>query len=125
LTPAAWVIVLTALATYSGLWASYLLARPALRGFALQSNVLLLETEKSTDSRIEEFRELAIKSFKDRLKQNIPRDRRSNKWGVALLILSFALFSGAVALQLHTDPAFQTRQEVHDRVTGSPTATRP
>ena len=110
MTPAAWVIVLTALATYCALLSSYLLARPALRGFILQSNVLLLEGEKSSDPRIEEVRKLAIKNFKDRLKRNLPRDHRSNWLGVALLIVSLLLFSGAVALQLRTDPAFHGEQ---------------
>jgi hypothetical protein len=77
-TPAAWVIVLTSLATYCALLSTYLLGRPALRGFVLQSNILLLEGEKSSDPRIEEFRNQAIENFKDRLKRNLPRDYRSN-----------------------------------------------
>jgi hypothetical protein len=69
-----------------------------------------LEGEKSSDPRIEEFRNQAIENFKDRLKRNLPRDYRSNWSGVALLIVSLLLFSGSVALQLRTDPAFNGEQ---------------
>lgn len=107
---AAWVIVLTAAATYCGIFASYLLARPALRNFVLQSNMLALDSQTHPDPDIERFRREAVQDFKDRLKARVPGDSRLNWWGAAVLLLSFVIFSGAVALQLRTDPAFSGEQ---------------
>ena len=106
LTAAAWVVVLTAIATYCGLIASYLLVRPALRGLTLQTNIDLLESEQSTNPRIEKFRQLAVNNLKGRRPKLAKHDRSLYGCGVALLILSFLIFSGAVVLQLRTDPAF-------------------
>jgi hypothetical protein len=77
-----------------------------LRGFALQTSLALLDFEPSPEPEIEGIRRGAVANVKKRLQQNIPSDRRSTALGIALLVFSLLLYTGAVVVQLSTDPAF-------------------
>ncbi|HSU07450.1 MAG TPA: hypothetical protein VLI93_17945 [Acetobacteraceae bacterium] len=107
LTPAAWVIIMVAVATYCALASSYYLARPGLRTAPLQAALLQLQGATTNDPQIRAMRDRAIVDLEQRLRAGVRQDDRSNWTGRFLLVLSVVIFSAAVVLQLVTDPAFR------------------
>jgi hypothetical protein len=107
LSPAAWVIVLTTIATYIALVSSWLLSIPARRASILQGNIMAIEAELSEDLLLRQAQEVVIKNMKRRAASAAGLDRRLIRRGIALLVVSFMTFSAAVTLQARTDAAFR------------------
>jgi hypothetical protein len=99
------VIVLQAIATYLALGSSYFFARPLLRSQSAQASLQLLESAIAVDAALDGIRQAAVEVFRDRLIRHLPRDRRSNLLGFALIGASFIVFSMAVLLQIWSPPA--------------------
>jgi Na+/H+-dicarboxylate symporter len=107
LSAAAWVIILTAVATYIALFSAWLMALPAQRAAVLQGNIAAIEAELSNDALLREAQEIAIRNMKQRVATNVGRDRGLVRRGVWLLILSVLVFSTALGVQLWTDAVFK------------------
>ena len=106
LSVGAQIIVLQALATYAAITSAFFLARPVMRGQTVQAHRDLLANLVPTDSDVNALIAQATDVLTQSIKQDQPRTFRDNRRGVILLFLSFVLFTGAVALQISTDPAF-------------------
>jgi hypothetical protein len=112
LGPGAQVIVLQALATYTGIGSAIFFARPVLRGQALQSQRELIASLKPKDPKNQGLTDLLQESsdaLNDRARQKQPRDQRDNYWGFVLLLVSLVFFTFAVILQVSTDRAFEVQ----------------
>ncbi|MBW4090033.1 MAG: hypothetical protein HIU82_02830 [Proteobacteria bacterium] len=108
LAPAAWTIVLVALATYAALLSAWLMALPTVRGAAMQEALLLLTAAAAATTEADrKLHEDALANLRARLIRRAPRDRRAIRTGWWLLVASLAAFSAAVVLQARTDPAFR------------------
>jgi Na+/H+-dicarboxylate symporter len=107
LSAAAWVIILTAVATYIALFSAWLMALPAQRAAVLQGNITAIEAELSNDVLLREAQETAIRNMKQRAATRVGRDRGLVRRGFWLLILSVLIFSAALGVQLRTDAAFK------------------
>lgn len=116
LEPGAQIVILQAVATYAALLSAYFFARPVLRGQAVDASHDILTALKSTDRDVEKLLEHAAGVLIERKQRNLPKSRRDNAAGVLLLVASLLLFTGAVALQILTDPAFHPPAgQVHPR----------
>lgn len=116
LEPGAQIVILQAVATYAALLSAYFFARPVLRGQAVDASHDILTALKSTDRDVEKLLEHAAGVLIERKQRNLPKSRRDNAAGVLLLVASLLLFTGAVALQVLTDPAFHPPAgQVHPR----------
>ena len=109
LSPAAWVIILTALATYIALLSSWLLAIPARRAALLQGNITVIEADLSQDKLMRDVQEEVIRRLKGRIALAAGTDRRLICRGVVLLVVSFGIFTAAVVLQARTDEVFREK----------------
>lgn len=103
LPPAAWVVILTAVATYVALLSAWLLTIPAQRVAVLHGNIAAIEAELSDDPMLREDQEGAIQQLKLRIARTAGTDRRLIRRGVFLLVISFLTFTGAVVVQVRTD----------------------
>jgi hypothetical protein len=107
LSPGAQIIILQAVATYLALLSAYFFARPVLREQTLRSHRELLSELASDDQAIQEIINSASAKLTTSAQTVYQRKgRRDNFRGIALLVLSGLLFTGAVVLQLSTDPSF-------------------
>jgi hypothetical protein len=106
LEPGALIIILQAVATYAALLSAYFFVRPVLRGQTVDASHDILAALKSDDRDVEKLLEQASGVLIERKRRNQPKSRRDNAIGVLLLVVSLLLFTGAVALQVLTDPAF-------------------
>jgi hypothetical protein len=116
LSPAAWVIIMTAVATYVGLTSSWLLSIPARRASILQGNIVAIEAELSSDPLMRHAQEEVIKNMKRRAAQTAGTDRRFVRRGIFLLLASFLIFTAAVVLQTQTDAAFRHAEAQKDGI---------
>ena len=107
LSAAAWVIILTAVATYIALLSAWLLALPAQRAAILQGNIVAIEAELSEEALLREAQEGVIRNMKQRAAAAVGDDKRQVRRGRWLLALSFLVFTAAVVLQARTDTAFR------------------
>ncbi len=103
----AWVIIVQAIATYAAAASAYFLARPVLRSqildFDRETLANLGPSRPAVDALIRQARQyLDRKAITE--KKRAPKD---NRVGYLLLLASGALFTGAVLLQVLTDPAFR------------------
>ena len=106
LGPGAWVIILQAVATYTAIASAACFARPVLRGQTVQSNRDVLSSLESSDPGVDKLIKQAADTLTRVAHLDQPLARRNNLWGVILLVASVLLFTGAVALQVLTDPSF-------------------
>jgi hypothetical protein len=105
LPPAAWVVILTACATYIALLSGWFFAIPARRVALLHGNIAAIEATLSDDPLLRQSQERTIKQFQLRIAQTTPIDKRLIRRGVLLLVLSFLTFTAAVIVQAKTDPS--------------------
>jgi hypothetical protein len=103
LSPGTWIIVLTAGATYVALLASWLLAIPARRAATLQGDITAIEVEFSDEPLLRATQQRAVANIRRRVARTAGIDRRHIRRGVALLALSLATFTAAVAVQIRTE----------------------
>ena len=106
LGPGAQVIILQALSAYSAILSAYCFARPVLRGQAVLFSKTILSDVKSDDDKVQSLLATAHATLDKRSKADQPLNHRANKWGVGLLVASVLLLTGAVTLQIATDPLF-------------------
>jgi hypothetical protein len=106
LGPGAQVIVLQALATYAATASAFVFARPVLRGQATQAQRDILASAAASEPDVAELLARATDVLARKAQAEQPRAARDNRVGLALLLLSLALFTGAVAIQVTSDPAF-------------------
>lgn len=109
LEPGAQVIILQSVATYAALLSAYLLARPVLRGQTLQAHRELLAGMKPAADDVANLFSRAAQILDSRHQIERSLARRDNALGIGLLIFSLLLFTGAVALQVMTDPQFHSQ----------------
>jgi hypothetical protein len=107
LGPGAQVIILQALATYTAIASAYFLARPIIRGQTLDTHRELLSTLRSDNAEVRTLIEKASNVLAVRAQHEHPKTSHDNSYGLAWLIISFILFTGALTLQISTDVAFQ------------------
>jgi hypothetical protein len=117
LGPGAQVIILQALSAYSAILSAYSFARPVLRGQALSASKAILSEVTTEDADVKGLLDTARGILDERTKEHQPLDRRANRWGIGLLVASILLLTGAVLLQIATDPLFGQ--------TGTENATKP
>jgi hypothetical protein len=125
LGPGAQVIILQALSAYAAIASAYCFARPVLRGQAMLLSKTILSGVKSDDDRFKSLLATANATLQERSKADQPLDHRSNKWGVGLLVASVLLLSGAVALQVATDPSFSRSEAAAAAGTKPPPGSNP
>jgi hypothetical protein len=106
--PGVQVIILQGLSTYTALLSAYFFARPVLRGQTTQSNREILIDIKSSDPEVSSLIEQASEVLNRRIQNDQPLVRRDNRFGIILLVVSLSLFTGAIALQIITDPLFMS-----------------
>jgi hypothetical protein len=106
LGPGAQVIILQALSAYSAILSAYFFARPVLRGQAVSLSKSILSGVEADDAKIKSLLATAHATLDERSKADQPLNHRANKWGIGLLIASVLLLTGAVTLQITTDPLF-------------------
>jgi hypothetical protein len=104
--PGAQVIVLQAMATYAAIASAFFLALPVLRGQATLAHRDILASAASSDPDVAELLARAADVLARKAQAEQPRGARDNRVGLALLAVSLALFTAAVALQVTSDPAF-------------------
>ena len=85
---------------------AYFFARPVLRGQTLQTNRDLLSSLESADADVKKLITQASSILTERDHLDQPSTRRQNFLGIIFLVVSFALFTGALYLQIYTDPSF-------------------
>jgi hypothetical protein len=100
------VIILQGLSTYAALASAYCFANPVLRSQTVQSHRDILSSLESKDQDVSKLIKQAADTLTRRAQRDQPLARRNNLWGVVLLVASFLLFTGAVTLQVFTDPSF-------------------
>lgn len=113
LDPGSQVIVLQGLSTYTALASAYFFARPVLRGQTVQSHRDILSSLESKDPDVIKLIKDANSTLTRRAHLDQPLARRNNRWGLGLLVVSLILFTGAVALQISTDPSFVSQPPTH------------
>jgi hypothetical protein len=106
LAPAAWVIILTATATYIALLSAWLLMLPAQRAAVLQGNIIAIEAKLSDEPLMRKAQEGVIATMKQRAAAAVGDDRRIIARGRWMLLLSFLVFTFAIVIQARTDAAF-------------------
>jgi hypothetical protein len=106
LGPGAQVIVLQALATYAAIGSAFCFARPVLRGQATQAQRDILASTAAAEPDVAALLARATDVLARKAQGEQPRGARDNRIGLALLVLSLALFTAAVAMQVASDPAF-------------------
>ena len=109
LSSAAQVIVLQGLSTYAALASAYLFARPILRGQVLQNSQEILDSITPENPDVKILFDEASNLLSTRAQMEQPSARLHNFLGALLLLSSFLLFTGAVALQVSTDPSFHEK----------------
>jgi hypothetical protein len=114
LEPGAQVIILQGLSTYAALASAYFFARPVLRGQAVESHREILSELKPQDADVAALVGEASRILDQRNAQNRTRARGDNKRGVFFLIVSVLLLTGAVLIQVNTDPLFGHVAAGHD-----------
>lgn len=105
-SPAAWVIILQACATYASVYSAWCFALPVLRSQGLQFSRDTLNSIETDKTDIKELIAAAADKLDVQLQQKQPGHIRRNLHGILWLAISLLLFTVAVALQLATDPAF-------------------
>jgi hypothetical protein len=108
LGPGAQVIILQAFSAYSAIVSAYFFARPALRGqaIAISKEILSDVALDGSDEGLKNLRENALGILSTRSSANQSLDRRANSRGIIFLAVSEVMLTGAVALQITTDPSF-------------------
>jgi hypothetical protein len=125
LGPGAQVIILQALSAYSAILSAYSFARPVLRGQTLSVSKAILSEVTTEDADVQGLLDTARGILDERIKKHQPLDRRANKLGIGLLVVSILLLTGAVLLQIATDPLFNPT-ETHDAMKpGQPATAKP
>jgi hypothetical protein len=112
ISPAAWVIILTAAATYIALWSSWLMSLPAQRAAVLQGNITAIEADLSAEPLLRSTQERVIQNMKQRVAATAGTDRRLIARGRWLLFISLVLFTTALVIQIRTDNAFKQDQNL-------------
>jgi hypothetical protein len=107
LPAAAWVVVLTALATYIALASGWILSIPARRATVLHGNIAAIEAELSDEPLLRQVQEEVINRHKRQIARYAGTDRRLIRRGVGLLVVSFLTFSAAVVVQVRTDDSIR------------------
>lgn len=101
------IIILQGLSTYTALASAYFFARPVLRTQPVEAHREILSDIKSKDTDVTDLLSQATGVLNERIRSEAPSARRDNKRGVILLIISLLLLTGAVVLQVFTDPSFR------------------
>jgi len=94
------VVILQALATYTGIASAFLFARPVLGGQNLQAQRELLSSLRPKDDDVADLVSQASNVLNERSQRDLPKVKSDNRWGFVLLIVSFLLFTAAVAVQI-------------------------
>jgi hypothetical protein len=105
LNPGAQVIVLQGLSTYAALASAYFFARPALLGQPVQSHRDVLTNLRSSDPGITKLIADTSSILSAKAQSLNPKIKAHNRLGIAALVVSLILFTGAVVLQV-SDPSF-------------------
>jgi hypothetical protein len=108
LEPAAQIVVLQGLSTYTALASAWCFARPVLRGQTVSSSKSILSSISSSQTGVDELVKRATKVLEKRETDNHPLAKRDNNWGRFLLAVSLVLFTAAVILQIKTEPSFHS-----------------
>jgi hypothetical protein len=111
LPAAAWVVVLTATATYIALASGWILSIPARRATVLHGNIAAIEAELSDEPLLRQVQEEIINRHKRQIAQYAGTDRRLIRRGVGLLVVSFLTFSAAVLVQVRTDESLREAKD--------------
>jgi hypothetical protein len=100
------VLILQGLSTYTALASAYFFALPALREQPLKAHRGLLEVLESSDPDVSKLITEASNILATRSQLDQPLARWHNFLGIILLVTSFLIFTGAIILQVYTDPLF-------------------
>jgi hypothetical protein len=106
LEPAAQIVILQGLSTYTALASAWCFARPVLRGQTVSSSKSILSSISASQTGVDELVKRATKVLEKRETDNQPLARRDNNWGRFFLGVSLVLFTVAVILQIQTEPSF-------------------
>jgi len=112
LEPGGLIIVLQGLSTYTALGSAWFFAKPVLRGQPVAASKTILSEVKSSQQDVAALFAHATEALSRRESDNRPLDKRDNKRGLALLVLSLLLFTAALVLQIQTEPSFHPKAPV-------------
>jgi hypothetical protein len=112
LEPAAQIVILQGLSTYTALASAWCFARPVLRGQTVSSSKSILSSISASQTGVDELVKRATKVLEKRETDNQPLARRDNNWGRFFLGVSLVLFTAAVILQIQTEPSFHPAKPI-------------
>ncbi len=95
-----WADVAIDVSTYFALASAFFFARPVLRNQHAQANLITLEAASSDEAGVEALRRNAVDEIRSELASGFPKDRRDNRIGVGLLVISGGLLSIAIPVHL-------------------------
>lgn len=119
LGPGAQVIILQALSAYSAIFSAYFFARPVLRGQAVAFSKDILSSVKADDGDSKRVLDSMLGILNDRTQREQDWVRQCNVLGFGLLLASVLILTGAVALQVETDPLFAAKHAIEGAAAGS------
>jgi hypothetical protein len=112
--PGAQAIILQGISTYSALLSAYFFARPVLRSQTLEAHRDLLGSLRPTNASVGDLIEYASEILTKTAQEDQPYSKSNNRNGVIALIISFILFTGAIFIQVTSDPSFTRTPEKSD-----------
>jgi hypothetical protein len=95
-----WADVAIDLSTYFALASAFFFARPVLRNQHAQANLITLEASSSSDPRADALRKDAVADIQTELASGFPKDRRDNRVGIGLLVVSGTLLTIAIPIHI-------------------------
>ena len=100
------IIILQGLSTYTGIASAWYFAKPVLRNQAITASKNTLSEVDADQADVRALFNRASKALAAREIKNDPLNRRDNKIAIVFLVVSLALFTAALVLQIVNEPSF-------------------